>query len=92
MNAREAKHVAAGMLARFARDRAETGRKDLAAGFYTYAPEVVTAEDTGRVARAFDEFAEELERRVSGERKPPRFPVIDPDQLSWVDIPEKVTA
>lgn len=88
MNGRAAKRVAVSMLARFARGRAETARSDLPAGFHAFAPEAITNEDTERVARAFDELAEELERRVSGERKPPKYPVIDPDQLSWVDIEE----
>lgn len=90
MNGREAKRVATAMLARFARGRADTARVDLGAGHHLFAPEAITAADTERVSRAFDELAEELERRVSGERKPPKFPVIDPDQLSWVDVPEVV--
>lgn len=88
MNGRAAKRIAVSMLARFARERAEVSRQDLAAGYNTFAPEAIGGGDTERVARAFDELAEELERRVSGERKPPKYPVIDPDQLSWVDIEE----
>lgn len=90
MNGREAKRIATAMLARFARARAETARLDLSSGHHLFAPEAVTPADTERVSRAFDELAEELERRVSGERKPVKFPAIDPDQLSWVDIPEVV--
>lgn len=86
-----AKRVATGMLARFARDRADVGRSGLPDGYHAFAPEAVTASDTERVAHAFDELAEELERRVSGERRPSRFPAIDPDQLSWVDIQEALT-
>jgi hypothetical protein len=92
VNGREAKRLATGMLARFARDRAETGRSHLASGFFAFAPEVIDPDDTERVASAFDTLAEELERRVTGERKTPRFPAIDPDQLSWVDIPEEANA
>jgi hypothetical protein len=43
------------------------------------------AEDP-RTERAFTELAEELERRVTGERKPVPAPRLDPDQLSLEDF------
>lgn len=89
MNGREAKRVATGMVARFARGRAEDGRRDAGDGFFLFAPEAVTASDTERVCRAFDQLAEELERRITGERRSVAQ-VIDPAQLSWLDL-EAVT-
>jgi hypothetical protein len=85
VNARQAKRVAASMLARYARGRADDGRHYLTEGFHVFAPDAVDPGDTERVASAFDELAAELERRLSGERKP-RPPAIDLNQLSWLDI------
>lgn len=85
MNGREAKRVATSMLARYARGRVEDGRQGVAEGFFIFAPEVITPADTERVCRAFAELAEELERRITGVRKP-TAPPIDPAQLSWLDL------
>lgn len=90
MIARDAKRVATSMLARYARGRAEDGRRGVQEGFFIFAPEVITPADTERVCRAFAELAEELERRVTGVRKQ-TAPPIDPSQLSWLDL-EAVTA
>lgn len=85
MTGREAKRIATSMLARFARGRAEDGRREVAEGFHLFAPEAITPADTERVCRAFAELAEELERRVTGERKTSTF-AVDPSQLSWLDL------
>lgn len=85
VNSREAKRIATTMLARFAHGRAEDGRQALSEGFYPFAPEVIDAADTERVCRAFAELAEELERRLTGARRP-TAPPIDPAQLSWLDL------
>ena len=85
MTAREAKRFATALIARYARGRAEDGQRDFAAGFHLFSPNAVTKADTDRVCHALVELADELDRRVSGERKP-TTPPIDPAQLSWLDL------
>lgn len=73
MNRREAKRAALGMLARYARERSVVDES------------ADTVADACRVRRAFVELAEELERRADGVRKPV-VPLVDPNQLSCLDI------
>lgn len=80
MNKREAKRATTTMVARFARERAEAGRREP----LPFAPEVTSLDDTRRLADAFEALAEEMERRVTGERRPNRT-IVDPGQLSWLD-------
>jgi hypothetical protein len=74
VNQREAKRRAATLLAAVARTRAEAHRARIGSG-----------RESKRMARAYGELAEELERRADGKRTKRAVSAIDPNQLSILD-------
>lgn len=86
MNQREAKRAATDLIAGIASGRADQYRQRAEAIRAGSVVTALTAADTERLARACDELAEELARRVSRERRPSSAPV-DPNQMSILEVP-----